>query len=211
MPWINQSASIPIDRKEFVSIIDDFVFNCPSSVMHQIKDKESKDKQKKKYEYRQVSARRSSFRQRGISGSLLTTILSQIRKPLQKNNAYYVMNTNESVTEQANMIVRSASLADPYFDFMVFHKRSDMSETESVYYYIRNAFAHGSFEVIDTQNEEQIYKLQSKKEDTVKAQMRLKESTLKKIACLSRYTPQQIKSMQKKHITTKRQKEKNSA
>ena len=69
-----------------------------------------------------------------------------------------------------------------------------MSDAEVIYYYIRNAFAHGSFEVTS----DRVYKLESKKKESVKAQMMLKETTLLKIADLSRKNRKQIEALQKK-------------
>ena len=48
-----------------------------------------------------------------------------------------------------------------------------MSDAEVVFYYIRNAFAHGDIEVIG--GGDRIYKLESKKKNDIKAQMILKE------------------------------------
>ena len=72
-----------------------------------------------------------------------------------------------------------------------------MPDTEAIYYYIRNAFAHGSFEFTDV-GDRRILVLESSKDGKLKAQMRLRESTLLKMIELSRKTATEIYGMQKK-------------
>lgn len=52
----------------------------------------------------------------------------------------------ESVEATVSSIMSMAALRDPYYEMIVFQKRTDMTETEALYYHIRNAFAHGAFE-----------------------------------------------------------------
>ena len=87
-------------------------------------------------------------------------------------------------------------MSDTNFELVVFQKRTDMSDTEAFYYYIRNAFAHGSFEIINTDSGK-IYKLESGKDDSVKAQMRLKESSLKRYIDYSMLSASEVKALQK--------------
>ena len=71
-----------------------------------------------------------------------------------------------------------------------------MTDLETLYYYIRNAFAHGAFEVINTK-EGRVYKLESAKNGIVKAQMRLKESTLNTYVNYSLFKAADAKALQK--------------
>lgn len=71
-----------------------------------------------------------------------------------------------------------------------------MSDAEAVFYYIRNAFAHGSFEVVS--GSDPIYKLESKKNGVVKAQLLLKQTTLIKLADLSERSRTDIEKLQRK-------------
>ena len=71
-----------------------------------------------------------------------------------------------------------------------------MSDPEAFYYYIRNAFAHGSFEVIPTNNGN-VYLLESSKDGAVKAQMRLKETSLIEYIRLANLTATEIKALQR--------------
>lgn len=151
MAWFDPSAKIPIGRVAFNQIVEGFVFLCPSSIKHEEKDKANP--KKKRVFYQDVSMRLCSFRRRGIDSHLLRTILAQIRKPLVAQGTYSVLNSDQDVPSAVANIIASVSLADPYYDIMVYKHRPDMSDTEAIFYYIRNAFAHGSFEVKTTKGE----------------------------------------------------------
>ena len=196
--WVNYSESTPTSIEDFLTIMNALVFNCPSSIRSIAPKKDAKTGVTTRIPiYHGVSARQCSFRARGVNKNLLTTILAQIRRPLAKNLAYVVLEAKDDVTTTVDDIIRKTRLADPFFDVIVYQKRSDMSDTEAIYYYIRNAFAHGSFGIVQHKSED-IYVLESKKDNTVKAQMRLKQSTLIRYIELSRMGGNQIRSMQKK-------------
>ena len=172
-----------------------FIFLCPSSTIKKEKvGINNKGKPAYKKTYVPVSARNCSFKERGITGSLLLTILAQIRKPLIKNGTYEALDNIMSVEQTVQAILSNEALKDPNFDIIVFHKRSDMPETEAIFYYIRNAFAHGSFQVI-TSDFGNVYLLESKKNNKITAQMRIKEKTLKRYIQLLEKTPSQIKNI----------------
>lgn len=200
MPWINTNRSIPVDNHNFNLIIAGLLFECPSTVKS--REQIGVDDNGKKIlrnKYTPVSVRNNAFRNRGIRGNLLTTILASIRKPLKAHNAYYCIENQEIVEDKIAEIIATTTLGDVYFDVIVMKKRSDMSETEALFYYIRNAFAHGDFEYSSESNENSAYYLlESKKDGSVKAQMRLKETTLIKILRLSKMPSAEITEMQKK-------------
>lgn len=179
------------------NIAYDFIFLCPSSTIKKEKDGiNSKGKPAYKKTYVPVSARNCSFKERGITGSLLLTILAQIRYPLIKNGTYEALENSKSVEQTVQSILSNKALKDPNFDIVVFHKRSDMPETEAFFYYIRNAFAHGSFQV-KSSDLGNVYLLESKKNNKITAQMRIKEKTLKCYLQLLEKTPSQIKNIRK--------------
>lgn len=173
---INISSNIPLDDEKFQYLIKAFVFNCPSAIVI------SKKKEKTK-KYENISARKSSFRNRGITGTLLNTMTSQIKKNVL---SYQKVVKNQRIEETFDK--------DYNVEKIIFKENAQMSDAETVFYYIRNAFAHGSFEYLP---EEKIYKLESKKKDSVKAQMILKESTLKKLADLSALDKTDVEKLQK--------------
>lgn len=164
---------------DFFKIIDALVFNCPSSIRNGSR-------------YKNVSARKCSFRERGVQKELLTILLREIKSPLMKNKAYQKIGSSDSVEEAVSDILKNSELSDSNFEIIVFQKRREMSDVENIYYCIRNAFAQGSFEV----TEDKIYKLECKKGERIKAQMRLKESTLMQYAKLARMKPNQIRKLQ---------------
>lgn len=198
MPWIDTTKSIPITNMAFQEIVSGLVFNCPSSTLFKVAigvDERGKTKYKKKY--KPVSVRGSSFRSRGIEKSLFETILAQIRRPLNNINTYMLIDSSESVERAVDSIMCSVSLGDPYYEMIVFQKRPDMSNAEALYYYLRNAFAHGSFEVVSTNNGN-VYLLESSKDSNVKARMRLKESSLLEYIRLANFTAGEIRNIQRR-------------
>ena len=198
MNWWKKTDNIPLSSKQFQSIVKGFVFECPCCTRHPKTIGLNADKKKRKQlVYIPVSARAESFKDRGISGHLLTTILAQIRKPLARNNAYAAIQPSEDLTIAANELILNSAQSDDMFEMMVFQKRADMPDAETIYYYIRNAFAHGSFEVINCRNDT-IYLIESSKEGKPKARMRLNERTLLRYLELKKLTSSEIKALQKK-------------
>lgn len=174
---INVEANIPSSNPLFQSFIESFVFNCPSATVVSKK----KDKNKK---YKSVSARECSFRLRGITGTLLNTMTAQIKKRVE---FYQKVDNGQKVEDVFD--------SNRYDEKIVFKGNNQMSDAEVVFYYIRNAFAHGSFEYVPDAN---AYKLESKRDGVVKAQILLKEDTLKKLSELASLDKKSIEAFQKK-------------
>ena len=129
----------------------------------------------------------SVLRDREITGTLLATVTLQIKRYLN-GGLYQKCENNENLGEIFD--------ADPSAEKIVFKENAQMSDAEVIFYYIRNAFAHGSFEVVE--KGVRFYKLESRKNDTLKAQMILKEATLKKLAELSGFNRSYLENLQKK-------------
>lgn len=195
MQWWSVKKQDSTELERYICL---FILNCPASIEKKEKDGTYEDG-KKNYKkiYQPVSARGCSFKSREITGHLLLTILSQIKRSLTQQGAYEVIGPCESVEVKTQEILDSSSLSDAEFDLMVFCKRSDMPETEAVFYYIRNAFAHGSFEIRGTGNSRTCY-LESQKDGKIKAQMRLKKTTLDEFSDLLKMTPAQVGALQKR-------------
>lgn len=126
----------------------------------------------------------------------MNTILAYIRRPMANMGTYVALSTNESVENTVRNIIQISSLSDDSYDIMVYHKRTDMPDTEAIFYYIRNAFAHGSFEV-KSNGKIKIYLLESRKNDIIKAQMRLREKTLLEYAKISQMNASDIKQLRR--------------
>lgn len=153
-------------------------------------------KRKEKKIYKDVSVRDCSFHKKGISGNLLSTILAEIRRPIAKQGLFQIIKTDADVSAAVNALLSSRTGNDQWPDLIVMHTRSDMPDSESIYYYIRNAFAHGSFEIIRDDRQNPIYRFECKKDGTVKAQIELKEKTLIRLKQLAEMSPKEIKQLQ---------------
>ena len=112
--------------------------------------------------------------------------------------------------QEVNKIEKSSTLSDKYFELIAMTERSDMSKTSAIFYYIRNAFAHGSFSVIKDEART-IYYLESAKADTVKAQIRLREETLLKWIKDFSLSPQLLKKASKEERKPKKRAKKGGA
>jgi hypothetical protein len=179
MKWIDYTSEIPTDKK-FYEIVADFLFQCPSC--------NTKN-------HSPVSKRGKTFYDRGINKGLLITLLNNIKRRINKSN-YLIINTGDDVENKVDELVKNSRYADKNFEFIVLKKHPEISITESIYYYIRNALAHGSFEVIGTKNN-RIYLLENSNKGKLTAMMRLKESTLKYIASLSKMSAKEIEKLRR--------------
>lgn len=200
MGWWNPKAKIPIESEEFGKIVRDLVFECPSSNRHEVSDGKRPDGKKSKSTfYQPVSARNTSFHARGISGGLFLTILGEITGPLKRKDRYIRVENGQTVEEVAASAVKRLGSDAMKRDLLVFAPRSDMPDTEAIFYYIRNAFAHGSFEVQDADCR-RMYLLESDKKGKPLAMMRLSEQTLLHYAQLAHLSVKEIKNLrQGKH------------
>ena len=187
MSWVKVGKNIPVKNADFQNIICNLLFLCPVCTRHTQKGNKTK--------FKPVSMRKCDFHSRGIRGNLLTTILADIRRPLIKVNGYASLAPDDDVEKAMSSIIQSSTNSDANFEVLVYKTRSDMPDSEAIFYYIRNAFAHGSFEYVP---EKQLYLLESKKKDEVKAQMRLKESTLLHYSQLARMDAREILKLQGK-------------
>ena len=125
-----------------------------------------------------VSQRGDAFSKRGIKNDLLNTLNAEIKNRFIKNITYVKLKSNtkpeNSVDKYRLALFNSKRFSDPNFEFFIFKKRTDMSDTETIYYCIRNAFAHGSFSIINDNNKK-VYLMHCEKNKDTKADMRLKE------------------------------------
>jgi hypothetical protein len=198
LKWWTTKSNIPFDDRIFNEIIKSFVFECPSVTRKRISNGlNNKGEKKYKEEIQEVSARTGvSFKSRGITGDKLNTILSKIKKPLVRTGSYLVINPDGNVELEVKKIIESSTLTDTNFELIVMKDRYEMPKTEAVFYYIRNAFAHGSFEVKKI-GKESVYLIESARGGDIKARMRLKEATLLEYIKLSKSTKKEIKALQK--------------
>lgn len=169
--WWDKKSQIPLNRDSFQQIIDFYLFHCPSEI----------EKGKKKngtLRYERVSKCAKTLRSQGWIGGYLNSLFSYM-KHTQSGHLEYAHCTGNDVERKASEIESNSLLSDSHFEMIVVQERNDMNLTSAVFYYIRNAFAHGSFSVIGTGASTRYY-LESAKDGAVKARIRLREQTLLK-------------------------------
>lgn len=170
--WWDKGTKIPIGDANFQKIIDFYLFNCPCET-----EKGSKKKGTKAYT--KVSKRANTLRSQGWTGSYLNTLLASMKHITSGHLEYHIFDNKTDIKAEVAKVEKHITLSDKYFELIAMADRSDMSKTSAIFYYIRNAFAHGSFSVIKDETKT-IYYLESAKDDAVKAQIRLREETLLK-------------------------------
>ena len=143
-----------------------------------------------------MSKKGVSFKERGIRSSLLNTVRAQMKQILPNKGCYIKLNTNCDIA-QAVYATRMLGTKDENFNLIVFRERSDMSDPEAIYYYIRNAFAHGLFEVRSTQHGN-VYLLESAKKRNVNARMRLNETAMMELARIMDLTSGDLMALQRR-------------
>ena len=143
-----------------------------------------------------MSKKGGSFKERGIRSSLLNTVRAQMKQILPNKGCYIKLNTNCDIA-QAVYATRMLGTKDENFNLIVFRERSDMSDPEAIYYYIRNAFAHGLFEVRSTQHGN-VYLLESAKKRNVNARMRLNETAMMELVRIMDLTSGDLMALQRR-------------
>lgn len=189
--WIKCDGKIPLESKNFQRILDFYLFQCPCEIKKGKKDNET---------YSRVSVRGNTLRQRGWIRGHLKTLLAAMKDTTSKQLTFCHFSTQSDILFEFKSIERNSKLSDPNFEVIVITERSDMSLTSSIFYYIRNAFAHGSF-IVDGD----VYNFESSKDGTIKAVIRLRETTLLKWIHDVSLSPEKLKkALQSERKTTKK-------
>jgi len=182
----NQKNEIPLNDKNFYKILNFYLFNCPC-------ERERRENGRKKYE--KISCRAKTLRDKGWTNSNLRILLSAMKKTASRHMEYKILESSQKIDEKENNI--NYSLSDDQYEMIIVCKRNDMNLTSAIFYYIRNAFAHGSFYIIN-----KTYYFESSKKETIKGKLRLKEKTLLKWIELFELSPKVLRSqsqVEKKH------------
>jgi hypothetical protein len=151
------------------------------------------------------SKRKCSFYERGIRRDLLRTLLAQVKMKFHKEEFCVLDNKSSMLVEdKVEELKKKTSLHDTEYNLVVFkYSDSNRSKTDTFFFYIRCAFAHGSFEVKKNNNGEYIYYLESSRLDkkgkrVITSQMRITESVLLELIELKNSDAKEIRSMQGK-------------
>ena len=153
---------IPYKNKNFIKIIDFYLFNCPARLTQKTKD--STGNNKYNYIFTKVSARGKTFAERGIKGGGLRTLRAAMQRTSYKGELFDLTLDKPEDIEQYSCRKGEICLTV---------KNSQMSQTDAIYYAIRNAFAHGSFSI-----EKGIYFLVNRNNGKLKGIIRLKEDLI---------------------------------
>lgn len=161
--WKNGNYPLKVEKCNFLKIIDFYLFKCPVQLNTDVK----------------VSARGETFELRGITKGRLRSLLKEVKSAFSKETFIAVKSSSPiSVEQYIDSMQQKTSFNDAHFEFVVFSVDTNLKQTKSLFYAIRNAFAHGSFSVCNTVNSKKVYYLENEKKGLIKARMRLKEETL---------------------------------
>lgn len=201
--WWNKNNNIPWNDSNFLKIVDFYLFNCPCET-----EKGSKKNGTK--EYIKVSKRATTLRSQGWTGGYLNTLLASMKHTACGRLEYHTFNTSADISAEVRRIEKDGSIADRNFEMVAMSERSDMNKTSSIYYYIRNALAHGSFSLI-TDKGNCIYYFESARDGDIKAQIRLREETLLQWINDFALSPKMLKQTLKQDRTRRKSRKKGGA
>lgn len=146
-----------VHTKNFDLILDFYLFNCPC-----VRTIKSSGTDSRKIP---ISQRGFTLDKYGFAKQKLNKLFKSMKKDLSGRIYSY----------KDEISFQKSDLPNSTIEFVAYAKRSDMSNTATIFYMIRNALAHGSFRV-----EKNTYYFVSEKNNKTKAQMKLKETTLLK-------------------------------
>lgn len=173
--------------------MDFFLFHCPSEI-------ERRENGTKKYI--KVSKRATTLSEQGWFKGYLNTLLVAMKHTTSGHLEYSILKTDKNIDSEVKRIERNSTLSDAHFEMIVMIDRTDMNKASAIFYYVRNALAHGSFSAL-VNNGRTIYYFESKKDNSVKAQIRLQEETLLKWIDVFSLSPKKLK-----HLLEKERKQK---
>ena len=161
---------IPLTLKGFQAIIKFYLFESPVQTFK----KENKTEKgsttnqphpKYNYTFRRVSKRGVSFADRGIVGGKLNSFRAAMARV-----------TSVSLIPVDNNVLDKEQELDAFSEYIIIKKNeNNVSITEGYFYFIRNALAHGDFDV-----DNKVYRLRNELGGVVRGVARLKESSLLK-------------------------------
>ena len=156
--WWNKEDSIP-DDSNFKKIQDFYLYECPVI----FKNGE------------RVANRGLDFTTKGWNSSSLRKLLEEMKQSNNNNPISYHCCKSE---EKVEIIMKQIEEENnDCCEAIVFLNRTDLCNAQTIFYCIRNGFAHSSFSVLDIGNN-RLYFFESKKNGKIKGQLCLMESTL---------------------------------
>lgn len=125
-----------------------------------------------------VSQKGISFKHRGWAGGRFNTLHAQMRKTSGFPNSDHWRTSKASEIEKVLDELGRLDGYDCSFEFAVHTVKSGLNKTEALFYFIRNAFAHGGFRVSKYKGEK-YFVLENRQNDRLKGRAIFKETTLK--------------------------------
>ena len=161
-------SSIPISNDNFQRILLFYLFECPVKTFNRVKkekenpvDSSEQPHPKYNYHFKRVSYRGLSFADRGISGGKLNSFRAAMKRVADTN---IILRAVDEITD-----------IDSNHEYIIIKRNvGNVSDTEGFFYCIRNAFAHGSFEV----SESRVYYFDNYVGDMLKGKAKIREKTL---------------------------------
>jgi len=153
----------------FLEIINFYLFECP---------------------YEKSSHRGKTFTQKGWTKKYLVKLLDAMKDVAGISKEKCVHTSKEEVEKKSKNFL-------PGEEFLVYS--SENGVTKSIFKYIRNAFAHGSFNIYE-KNGEKFYYFENQKGGYINAKMSIKEITLLYWIKLFNIKPDRLYNEQEKII-----------
>lgn len=162
------NSKIPLNSKNFQRIIQFFLFECPVETYKRIDKEKETDAERENqihphynYHFHRVSHRGFSFADKELTGAKLNSFRAAMKRVAE--------------TDITLLAVDEINEIDLKSEFVIIKKNpGNVSDTEGLFYCIRNALAHGSFEVLNNK----YYYFENRSGDKLKGIARLKEKTL---------------------------------
>lgn len=181
--YVDTDTSIPLDSAAFRRIIEFYIFNCPARTHNPPSKKLPPGIRydQDHYKFTDVSWRGKNFKERGLDGAKLNSLRAAMFRVCASGDLFYKYCTGENDEVELELLPESTR-ANSVSEFIL-KKSGYISQTEGIFYAIRNSFAHGSFEVCKVIPEGKkraitMYKLENINKGKTKAIIRLREKTL---------------------------------
>lgn len=128
-----------------------------------------------------VSVRGKNFEDRGIVKAKLNSLRAAMFRTCDSGNLYYQYCPGQN--DEVKLDLLPEKIQDDLTSEFVLKKVGSTSQTEGIFYAIRNSFAHGSFEVCKVipdgkKRAVTMYKLENINKGKTKAIIQLREKTL---------------------------------
>lgn len=187
--FLTGSTYIPYSNKNFIKILDFYLFNSP--VRHYGKINNPTGNPRYINTFPKVSVRGKTFAERGIKGQNLRTLRSAMRR--SSDGKIY----DKTFIDENDILQNSIDpIGQPKREICLTLKNDSISQVDAIFYAIRNSLAHGSFCI----DEEKYYYFETRNKGKLKARIRLKESTLLEWINLCEMDIIQIKAYKSKQL-----------